>query len=168
MKLRGTIVFTAGVLAALGAGWAGFPRVIYQTHRQPVDFSHQVHADKAGSKCDDCHAFRADGTFAGVPTLDKCSGCHAAAMGTTVAEKTFIDNYRTPHSDKMHVVERFTRQGDALLYGVTVEDPEVLVEPWVLPTRTVLRSPNPDAGLVRERGNCEVFETEAVSSQIRH
>ena len=37
------------------------------------------------------------------------------------------------HSDRMHVVERFTRQGDALMYDVTVEDPEVLVEPWVLP-----------------------------------
>ena len=32
VTLRGTIVFSAGVLAALGAGWAGFPRVIYQTH----------------------------------------------------------------------------------------------------------------------------------------
>jgi len=82
VKLRGTIVFLTGVLAALGAGWAGFPRVIYQTRRQPVDFSHQAHADKAGSKCDDCHVFRADGTFAGVPTLDKCSGCHAAPLYT--------------------------------------------------------------------------------------
>jgi hypothetical protein len=72
------------------------------------------------------------------------------------------------HSDRMHVVERFTRQGDALLYDVMVEDPEVLTEPWVLPTRTVTRNPNPDAGLIRERGNCETFETGQVSSQIRH
>ncbi|MBV8843830.1 MAG: hypothetical protein JO307_13555 [Bryobacterales bacterium] len=72
------------------------------------------------------------------------------------------------HSDRMHVVERFTRQGDALLYDVTVEDPEVLVEPWVLPTRIVTRNANPDAGLIRERGNCEVFETGQASSQIRH
>jgi hypothetical protein len=72
------------------------------------------------------------------------------------------------HSDSMHVVERFTRQGDVLLYDVTVEDPEVLVEPYVFPTRIVRRSPNPDAGLVRERGNCEVYEEGAVTSQIRH
>ena len=72
------------------------------------------------------------------------------------------------HSDRMHVVERFRRQGDALLYDVTVEDPEVLAEPWVLPTRTVVRNMNPNAGLIRERGNCDVFETESVSSQIRH
>jgi len=68
----------------------------------------------------------------------------------------------------MHVVERFTRQGDALLYDVTVEDPEVLAEPYVYPTRVVRRNSNPEAGLVRERGNCEVYETKDVTSQIRH
>jgi hypothetical protein len=68
----------------------------------------------------------------------------------------------------MHVIERFTRQGDALLYDVTVEDPEVLVEPYVFPTRTVRRNPNPKAGLLPERGNCEVFETGSATVQIRH
>src|SRR5262245_29206801 len=37
------------------------------------------------------------------------------------------------HSEQMHVVEKFTRQGDVILYDVTVEDPEVLVEPWCCP-----------------------------------
>jgi hypothetical protein len=73
------------------------------------------------------------------------------------------------HSDRMHVVERFTRQGEVILYDVTVEDPEVLLEPWVLPTRTLRRNMNPNAGLLRERGNCETsFETEAAATQIRH
>ena len=72
------------------------------------------------------------------------------------------------HSDKMRVVEKFTRQGDALLYDGTIEEPEVLAQPWVFPTRTVRRNANPDAGLIRERGSCEVFETEAVATQIRH
>jgi hypothetical protein len=51
------------------------------------------------------------------------------------------------HSNQMHVVERFTRRGNAILYGVTVEDPEMLVAPWVLPTRTLRSNANPDAGL---------------------
>jgi hypothetical protein len=73
------------------------------------------------------------------------------------------------HSTDLHVVEKFTRQGDAILYDVTVEDPEVLVEPWVLPTRTLRRNTNPNAGLLRERGNCETSsEPEAAASQIRH
>jgi hypothetical protein len=88
--------FLAGVAIALGAGWAGFPRAIYRTRPQPVDFSHKVHADKAGTKCEDCHALREDGSFAGLPALEKCAGCHAAPMGTTPAEKAFIDQYVTP------------------------------------------------------------------------
>jgi len=72
------------------------------------------------------------------------------------------------HSDQMRVIERFTRQGDALLYDVTVEDPEVLVEPYVIPTRTLRINTNPDAGLIRERGNCEVYELEDIVNQIRH
>src|ERR1019366_2200644 len=115
VTIRGTIVFAAGVLAALGAGWAGFPGLIYQTQRQPVDFSHQVHADKAGSKCDDCHSFRADGTFAGVPTLDKCSGCHAAAMGSTVAEKNFVDRYVTPGREPQWLV--YARQPENVYFS---------------------------------------------------
>lgn len=97
--MKPLIPFLAGALVALGAGWAGFPRVIDRPHSQPVDFSHKVHTEKAGSKCEDCHAFRDDGTFAGAPTLEKCSGCHAAAMGTTAAEKAFIDQYVTPNRE---------------------------------------------------------------------
>ena len=96
MKIRGKILFLAGVLAALGAGWAGFPHAIYSSRPQPVDFSHKVHAEKAGTKCEDCHAFRDDGTYAGIPALEKCAGCHAAPMGTTAAEKSFIEQYVTP------------------------------------------------------------------------
>jgi hypothetical protein len=44
----------------------------------------------------------------------------------------------------------------------------MLVEPYVMPTRVVRRSANPEAGLIRERGNCEVYEEGNVSSQIRH
>jgi hypothetical protein len=73
------------------------------------------------------------------------------------------------HSDRMHVVEKFTRVGNTILYDVTVEDPENLVEPWVNPTRTLQRNANANAGLLRERGNCETSqETEAAASQIRH
>jgi menaquinone reductase, multiheme cytochrome c subunit len=97
--MRGKIVFLCGVVAALGGGWIGFPHVIYQSRPQPVNFSHKVHAEKAGMKCEDCHSFRDDGTFAGVPGLDKCGSCHAAAMGTTVAEKQFIDGYVTPNRE---------------------------------------------------------------------
>jgi hypothetical protein len=72
------------------------------------------------------------------------------------------------HSDQMRVVEKFTRQGNQIRYEVTVEDPEVLVEPWVMTPRTMRLNPNPEAGLLSERGNCEVYEEGEITSQIRH
>ena len=72
------------------------------------------------------------------------------------------------HSDQMHVVEKLTRQGNQIKYEVTVEDPEVLVEPWVMTPKTLRLNPSPEAGLLPERGNCEVYELSNISSQIRH
>ena len=45
--------------------------------------------------------------------------------------KTFIDNYRTPHSDRLHVVERFhlIEGGEKLQADITIEDPAVLKQP---------------------------------------
>jgi len=72
------------------------------------------------------------------------------------------------HSDQMRVVEKLTRQGNEIKYEVTVEDPEVLVEPWVMTPRMLQLSANNDAGLLPERGNCEVYELDDITSQIRH
>jgi hypothetical protein len=72
------------------------------------------------------------------------------------------------HSDEMHVVERFTRQGNEILYEVTVEDPVYLVHPWVMTPRILKLIPNADAGLLPERGNCDTSETGDVVTQIRH
>ena len=41
------------------------------------------------------------------------------------------------HSDQMRVIEKFTRVGNQMTYDVTVEDPEVLLKPWVMPTITM-------------------------------
>jgi hypothetical protein len=84
------------------------------------------------------------------------------------SDETWLGRGGFFHSSDMRVVEKFTRQGDVILYDVTVEDPEVLVEPWVIPTRVIRKNNNRDAGLQRERGNCEVYELEDISSQIRH
>ncbi len=113
--MRAVFPFAAGLAIMLAAGWVGFPRAIYTTRRQPVDFSHKVHADKAGQKCDDCHAFRPDGTFAGVPSLDKCAGCHAAPMGTTAEEKNFIERYVTPGREPVWAV--YARQPDNVFFN---------------------------------------------------
>jgi len=98
-KHRGQLIFGAGMVAALALGWRGYPLILFQRVAQPVEFSHKIHADKAGTKCEDCHSLRPDGTFTGVPALDKCSGCHGQPMGTSVREKSFIDQYVTPNRE---------------------------------------------------------------------
>ena len=47
-------------------------------------------------------------------------------------EKTYVDNFRTPHTEKLHVVERFRINPDAkgLTVDVTVEDPGAFTMPW--------------------------------------
>jgi hypothetical protein len=53
-----------------------------------------------------------------------------------------------------------------MLYEVTVEDPEVLVEPFVMPPQT-LRLSNNDT-IIAERGSCSDVELGEVSTQMRH
>ena len=47
-------------------------------------------------------------------------------------DKTFIDSYRTPHTAKLHVVERFrmTDGGKAMEVKLHVEDPGAFTTPW--------------------------------------
>jgi hypothetical protein len=46
--------------------------------------------------------------------------------------RTFVDNYRTPHTDRLHVVERYklTNAETRIDATVTVEDPGAFTTPW--------------------------------------
>jgi hypothetical protein len=46
-------------------------------------------------------------------------------------DKTFVDNFRTPHSEKLHVIERLrlVEGGKFLEAEVTIEDPAVFIKP---------------------------------------
>ena len=54
------------------------------------------------------------------------------------------------HSTDLHVVERFTRAADKIEYEVIVEDPKILLEPWVWAPRTMTFNPHPDAMLLED------------------
>jgi hypothetical protein len=74
------------------------------------------------------------------------------------------------HSSSMHIVERLTRVGNELRYDMTIEDPVVFVEPFVMPTR-VLRLGGGFGGgdpIQAERSYCEVYEEGNVTNQLRH
>ena len=57
------------------------------------------------------------------------------------------------HSEDMHVVERFHRDGNTLTWTATVEDPEVLLEPWTTTPRVQLLNPRPN-GMLPESQPC--------------
>jgi hypothetical protein len=47
-------------------------------------------------------------------------------------DKTFLDNYRTPHTDKLHVTERWRliEDGKKLEILMTIDDPDTFNQPW--------------------------------------
>ena len=47
------------------------------------------------------------------------------------------------HTNRMRVIERLTRDGNNLKYTVTVEDPDVLMQPWSPDARTLRLNTNP-------------------------
>ena len=51
------------------------------------------------------------------------------------------------HSENMHVIERFHRDGNTLTWTATVDDPDVLLEPWTTTPRVALLNPRPNAML---------------------
>jgi hypothetical protein len=49
-----------------------------------------------------------------------------------LTDKTFVDNYRTPHTSKLHVVERLKliEGGKAVQISISVDDPGAFTMPW--------------------------------------
>ena len=72
-KTLGIVFFLIGFVVALGVGWIIFPDLLYSQKAQPINFSHVAHQD---NDCESCHSFRSDGTYSGIPRIDKCKECH--------------------------------------------------------------------------------------------
>jgi hypothetical protein len=70
--------------------------------------------------------------------------------------KTFVDNYRTPHTEKLHVIERWQMVdgGQAMQSTFTVEDPDAFYEPW--------------SGTRRYRRVARQFEEEICAENNQH
>ncbi len=82
----------SGFVMAVALGWWGYPKLVFSKKTQPIRFSHTVHIDQEMA-CEDCHYFREDGSFAGLPTTEKCAECHEEAVGEDPAEIKFVDEY---------------------------------------------------------------------------
>lgn len=69
------------------------------------------------------------------------------------------------HSFQMHVTERFTRDGNTMRYQVTVEDPVVLMKPWVINARTLRLNPDPKAELEEDLPCLELDRSHLVTKE---
>ncbi|HKD26119.1 MAG TPA: hypothetical protein VKC66_09470 [Xanthobacteraceae bacterium] len=49
-----------------------------------------------------------------------------------ISTKTFVDNYRTPHTDQLHVIERYKLidGGKIIEVAISIEDPGAFTTPW--------------------------------------
>jgi hypothetical protein len=71
------------------------------------------------------------------------------------------------HSENMHVIERFRREGNTLTWTATVDDPDVLLEPWTTTPRVALLNPRPGMMLV-ESQPCSERDLSHVVTKEHH
>ena len=60
-----------------------------------------------------------------------------------ISIRSFVDNYRTPHTDKLHVVERFKliESGNVMEILISIDDPGAFTTPWSAIQRFRRREP---------------------------
>jgi len=76
-------------------------------------------------------------------------------------ERTWLGWEGYFHTDKMEVTERFTRVGDLLYYNFTVNDPDVLMEPWT--SYTYVRRLNANPNRQDEAPECDERDLELLA-----
>ena len=72
--------------------------------------------------------------------------------------KSFVDAFRTPHSEQLHVIERYRliEGGKALQVEMTIEDPVAFVQPWKITRRWEKATTQPQGGDVTGTYNEEI------------
>jgi len=100
-------------------------------------------------------------------SIGKWEGDTLVIDSTNFVDTTWFGRGGLIHSADMHMIEKLTRKGDEILYQMTIEDPEYLIEPWVMPDRILRARPGPPQ-VVHERAFCEVYESGNISTQLRH
>jgi len=86
-------------------------------------------------------------------------------------DQVYVDNYRTPHTDKLHIVERFhlIEDGKVLQVDLRVEDPGAFTQPWNAIQRYRRVEPGPIIEMNCAENNANYFnhETEPMPEAKR-
>src|SRR5690242_13932821 len=111
-----TVAFTQSFSVQLGAN---------KGPRQPINFSHQIHAGKLGMNCLYCHYGAEKSAIANLPPVSTCMGCHKIAVTDRPeiqkltayfdrGEIPWVEVYRLPDyvkfNHKRHVLAGFACQ----------------------------------------------------------
>jgi hypothetical protein len=87
------------------------------------------------------HRADADPSYMG-DSIGRFEGNTLVVDVTNFNDDTWLGSDGYFHTEKMHVVERLTRNGDSVTYTATVEDPDVLTKPWTTTPRQLKLSTN--------------------------
>src|SRR5215831_3240233 len=79
-------------------------------------------------------------------------------------DRTFVDNYRTPHTEQIHVVERFKMidGGKTLQAVVAVDDPSAFNMPWSAIQRWRRVTDRPMSEMICAENNLNFFDYDVV------
>lgn len=93
----------AVALLLLGAGVVAFSQHPWSPRRdvvQPIPFSHRIHAGVREIPCQYCHEYARRSQTAGVPSVQRCLGCHMKVGGEqpvlAAATRPWTDPRRVP------------------------------------------------------------------------
>ncbi len=162
----------------LGLPRHGTPTRIVQTDKDVI-FFYPINADYGGGN-NEYRDIPTDGR-ARTKQQENLATFYGQSIGAWQGDTLVIDSINFDdstwlgrggfiHSGSMHIVEKLTRVGNDLRYDMTIEDPEMFIEPWVMPTRVLhLDEAATTSGRVQaERANCEVYEEGNETRQVRH
>ena len=83
LPLFAAVLAAGGLIAGIGFFWyfgsPSFTDVGYRP-KQPVDYSHKLHAGDLGLDCRYCHTAVEKAAFAGVPPTQTCMNCHKLVL----------------------------------------------------------------------------------------
>jgi hypothetical protein len=109
LKPAGLIVLTAfaGLLVGYWINVTAYPN---DAPQQPIDFSHRIHATDNEIPCMYCHVQARRSISAGVPSVNKCVGCHSQVATDRVQIRkvmAYFDNQEPIPWIKVHDLPDF-------------------------------------------------------------
>lgn len=114
----------------------GPPRKIIQTAKEVTFLYEDMSGDGYRVIPTDGRPHRTDiGPSYNGDSIGHWEGDTLVVEATNFVEDTWFGENGYFHSDAMKVIERLTRNGDNILYEVTVDDPKVLTKPWSMNPR---------------------------------